>query len=280
MDQSAGKKKSTVEKVILLLSSGKVAFPPLFLQHFHTHILCERGTMRFLFQDKPYVAKAGEFVFWFADSQVTGIAFSKNFKATVLLVERDFLDGNVPDQSWSIDVVLHSRANPILYLYDKDQAKVLANFSLLHQRYSEPDHLFYKEMLQLQMQLFLFDMWNIFANEYERRRRTVESGSLYEQFMHLVQEHCMEQREVQFYAGQLHITPKYLNYVCRRNTDVTASEWIQRYARERIILLLKNKQLNIAEIADQMNFSSRSFFTRYVKKLLGVTPREFRNRLA
>ena len=98
--------------------------------------------------------------------------------------------------------------------------------------------------------------------------------------MHLAQQHCMEEREVQFYSNHLHITPKYLNYVCKQNTGVTASEWIQRYAKERIMLLLKNKNLNIAEIAEKMEFSSRSFFTRYVKKLLGVTPSEFRNRLA
>jgi AraC-like DNA-binding protein len=97
--------------------------------------------------------------------------------------------------------------------------------------------------------------------------------------MHLVHEHCLEEREVQFYANKLNITAKHLNYVCKQNTDVTASAWIQRYAKERIVLLLKNKNLNIAEIAEKMAFSSRSFFTRYVKKLLGVTPSEFRNRL-
>lgn len=270
-----------MEKVILLESSGSVKFPENYLQHFHTHILCTRGTINFVFNNKAYSAKAGEFVFWFADSQLTGVSFSNNFKAHVLFIERGLLDNNIPDQNWSIDVVLHSRANPILHLYDKnDKVKVILNFSLLYKRFLESGHRFYNETMQLQMQLFLFDMWHIFANEYERRKRTVESGSLYEQFMHLVQEHCMEEREVQFYANHLHITPKYLNYVCKQNTDVTASEWIQRYAKERIILLLKNKNLNIAEIADKMEFSSRSFFTRYVKKMLGVTPSEFRNRLA
>ena len=269
-----------MEKVILLQSSGSVKFPKNFLQHFHTHILCSRGSMNFVFNDKQYSSKAGEFVFWFADSQLTDVSFSKNFKAHVLFVEREFLDNNIPDQSWSIDVILHSRANPILHLHDKNKTKVVSNFSLLYDRYLEPGHLFYNEILQLQMQLFLFDMWHIFANEYERRKRTIESGSLYEQFMHLIQEHCMEEREVLFYANRLHITPKHLNYVCKQNTDVTASEWIQRYVKERLILLLKNKNLNIAEIANKMEFSSRSFFTRYVKKLLGVTPSEFRNRLA
>ncbi|WP_439488804.1 helix-turn-helix domain-containing protein [Algoriphagus sp.] len=37
--------------------------------------------------------------------------------------------------------------------------------------------------------------------------------------------------------------------------------------------------MNISEIADEMGFSSRSFFTRYVKKLLGMTPKEYRERI-
>ncbi len=89
----------------------------------------------------------------------------------------------------------------------------------------------------------------------------------------------MQRREVKFYAEKLFITPKYLNYICKTTTDITASEWIQRYVKERIELLLQNPELNIAQIADEMEFSSRSFFTRYVKKLLGVTPSEYRNRL-
>ena len=156
---------------------------------------------------------------------------------------------------------------------------MLSNFRLLHHKFLETEHRFYNEVLKLQMQIFLFEMWHTFANEFELRIRTLESGSLYERFMHLVQAHCMKEREVQFYARQLHITAKYLNYVCKQNTGITASEWIQRCVRERLILLLQNKNLNISEIADEMNFSSRSFFTRYVKKIVGVTPREFRNRL-
>jgi AraC-like DNA-binding protein len=265
----------------MLESSGNVAFPHQFLEHFHTHILCSRGSIGFVFNDKHYSAKAGEFIFWFAESRLTQVTFSKTFKASVLFVERNFLDNAIPDQSWSIDALLHSKANPVLHLHHKsDKAKVVLNFSLLYDRFLEKEHLFYNDALQLQMQLFIFEMWHIFANEYERRKRTIDSGSLYERFMRLVHDHCMEEREVQFYASRLHITAKHLNYVCKQNTGLTASEWIQRYAKERIILLLKNKNLHIAEIADKMAFSSRSFFTRYVKKLIGVTPREFRNRLA
>ncbi|MES2140179.1 MAG: helix-turn-helix domain-containing protein [Bacteroidota bacterium] len=272
--------KKKTDLIIILEALGNIKFPKDFLSRFHTHILCLRGSFSFTFNDRSYTCRSGEFVFYFADSKVGDFKFSKNFKAIILLVEKDFLNKNIPDQKLSIDALLHSKENPVLHLYhNKDREKVLSNFRLLHQRYLEKDHRFYEEMLSRQMQLFILEMWHTFANEYEHRKRTVQSGTLYERFMQLLQENCMKEREVQFYAEKLYITAKYLNYVSKRNTGVTASDWIQRYARERIILLLQNKNLNVAEIADEMNFSSRSFFTRYVKKLLGVTPSEFRNRL-
>lgn len=123
------------------------------------------------------------------------------------------------------------------------------------------------------MRLFILEMWHTFAKEYERRKRTIQIGNLYERFVHLVQEHCYKEREVRYYANKLSATAKYLNFVCKQNSGVTASEWIQRYTKERIVLLLQDENLNISEIADNMMFSSRSFFTRYVKKVLAVTNR-------
>lgn len=116
------------------------------------------------------------------------------------------------------------------------------------------------------MRLFILEMWHTFAKVYERRKRTLQPGTLYERYMHLFQEYCMKEREVQFYANQLNVTAKYLDSVSKQNSGVTASEWIRRYVKERIIQLLQNKTLNVSELAYEMYFWSRPFFTRYVKK--------------
>jgi AraC-like DNA-binding protein len=267
-------------RIMLFEMSKEIGFPIDFNTYYHTHLLCHRGSISFLFNNKKMKCKGGEFLFWFAESQLKDLVFSRAYKATVLLVEKHFLYDNIPDQSWSIDAILHSRQYPIKQLNEKnDRQRVLSNFRMLHDRFQDREHRFYEEVLKLQMRLFILEMWHTFANEYERRKRTLQSGSLYERFVHLVQEHCMAEREVRYYANKLNVTPKYLNFVCKQNSGVTASEWIQRYTKERIILFLQNKNLNITEIADKMMFSSRSFFTRYVKKVLGTTPTEYRNRM-
>ena len=87
------------------------------------------------------------------------------------------------------------------------------------------------------MQIFLFRMWNIFSKNYQRRKRSVQSGTLYERFQHLVQLHCMQEREVRFYANKLNITAKYLNFICKQNSDVTASDHPEEEPLEHVEVL-------------------------------------------
>jgi len=267
------------QKVILYKAVSGNEFQKDFNIHFHTHMYCQSGSMNFVFNGQRYQTKRGEFIFWLAGINVSDFFFSKSFKATILFVDSDLLTASLPSATASIDSIIHSKEYPILHPDKKDKEKILKNFKLLYDMSQETNHRFYEEALKLQMQLFLLEMWHIFEDELDRKKRSLQSGTLYEQFIQLVQENCMTKREVRFYSDKLNITPKYLNYICKMNTAITASEWIQRNAKDRILILLQNKNLNVSEIANEMDFSSRSFFTRYVKKLLGVTPKEYRERI-
>ena len=278
-DSSVKPEVDNYQRIMMLKVSTEKDLPNDFKKIYHTHLICHRGSINFLFNEVKMKCKSGEFLFWFAKSKLTDLQFSRGFRATVLLVENQFLSNNIPDQNWSIDATLHSRQYPVKALNDKsDKQRVLSNFQLLNGKFQDTEHHFYEEALKLQMRLFILEMWHTFSKEYERRKRSLQTGTLYERFRNLVQEHCMKEREVRFYSNQLNISAKYLNAISKQNSGITASEWIQSFAKERIVLLLQNENLNIAEISDEMGFLSRSYFTRYVKKVLGFTPSEYRNR--
>ena len=273
-------KIDNLPRIVMLDVSEKKDFPRDFVANYHTHLICHRGKIDFIFNEIKMSCKSNEFLFWFAKSNLKSLSFSKGFSATILLVENKFLMNNIPDQSWGIDAELHSRQYPVKQLENReDQRRILSNFRLLNTKFLDVDHHFYKEALKLQMKLFILEMWHTFVNEYKRRKRSLQSGTLYERFTQLVQDCCMKEREVKFYANQLNISEKYLNVISKQNSGATASEFIHRFTKERIVLLLQNKNFNISEISNEMSFSSRSFFTRYVKKVLGCTPSEYRNRL-
>ena len=78
------------------------------------------------------------------------------------------------------------------------------------------------------------------------------------------------------YARLLYITPNHLNAVTQDVLGVTAGDII----RERIVLeakrLLTNADMDVNQIADDLNFQDNSYFTRFFKKYVGVTPEQFR----
>ena len=252
--------------------------PKDFEKSYFTHILCHSGKGQFQQDNKKYSIEKNDIVIFLPAQEVQDLLFSPDFTATFLLVSFELMSKNNPDIAWGIKGYLFSKENPVVRLENETAEKCKQNFYLLKQKYDNDKHRFRNEIVNHYLQIFIMEMWNVFADKMEQLTKS-ENGSLFQRFLNLVEVHCMEEREVEFYAGQLFITSKYLSEVCKKNSGKSASEWIQNFTTSRLILLLRNENLTFTQIADSMNFSSMSFFSRYVKKMLGVSPSEYRSRL-
>ena len=104
------------------------------------------------------------------------------------------------------------------------------------------------------------------------------TARIFLRFLALAQQNARTEREVAFYADLLCITPKYLSQVSRTITGLPASGWIQFYASFELVSLLNDKTKTLTEVSDLMHFENVSHFSRYVKKTLGKTPSEYRNK--
>ena len=102
-------------------------------------------------------------------------------------------------------------------------------------------------------------------------------GRISDQFISLVQKNFKEERFLDFYANELSITPKHLSRTVKSQTGFTAVEWIERYVILEAKVMLKSSNMTIQQIADELNFPSQSFFGKYFKKNIGVSPKEYRN---
>lgn len=269
--------ETTNTEIILLEKKIKQEDVNNYLSDYFTHILCIQGSVRFSVGNKDYSMQPNNIAILLPSSTIRNLKFSTDFKATWLFVSFELMSKNNPDIGWGIKGFMFSKENPVVHLSKTDAEECLYNFKLLKNKFDNTKHLFRKEVVNLQLQMFVMDMWNIFSKEMERRRVSNQNGTLFEKFLQLVQEHCMEEREVDFYSAKLFVTSKYLTEVCKKSSGKTASEWIQNFTTQRLIILLENKELTFTEIADALNFSSQSFFSRYVRKVLGVSPSEYRS---
>lgn len=102
-------------------------------------------------------------------------------------------------------------------------------------------------------------------------------GRMSDRFISLVQDNFRTERFLDFYAKQMEVTPKHLSRTVKAQTGYTAVEWIERFVILEAKVMLKSSNLNIQQIADELNFPSQSFFGKYFKKFTGMSPKEFRN---
>lgn len=95
-------------------------------------------------------------------------------------------------------------------------------------------------------------------------------------FSQLVERHFREHLGIDEYARRLGISPAHLNSVARRLSGQTALGIVH----QRLLLEAKRDlvytAMTVNEIADRLGFSEPAYFTRFFKRLSGVSPSAFR----
>jgi AraC-like DNA-binding protein len=93
----------------------------------------------------------------------------------------------------------------------------------------------------------------------------------------MVGQHFIKIRSVAEYASKLAVTPKHLSKIIKEETGKTPSYFIDEMLLMEIKALLRHSELNISEIAWQLDFSDPSHLTTFFKKQQGITPLQYRN---
>lgn len=96
-------------------------------------------------------------------------------------------------------------------------------------------------------------------------------------FLQLARDNFKKERFMDFYSKELGITSKHLGRTIKAQTGFTASEWLDRMVILEAKVLLKSSSMTIQQISEELNFPSQSFFGKFFKNIVGVSPKEFRN---
>ena len=99
------------------------------------------------------------------------------------------------------------------------------------------------------------------------------------QFKHLVEKNFIETREVQQYAKELHVTPKYLSEVVKANTGKSPRDIINDMLLLEAKVLLGSTDKTMTEIAHQLCFGDQSHFNHFIRQHIGLTPLQLRKKL-
>ncbi|MCI8417821.1 MAG: helix-turn-helix domain-containing protein [Lachnospiraceae bacterium] len=80
-------------------------------------------------------------------------------------------------------------------------------------------------------------------------------------------------------ADQMEVSSNYLSTIFRRETRYSVNEYLNAVRLEHAKRLLRDTNLKVYEIAEQVGFSDTYYFSTVFKKHIGVSPSEYRNSL-
>jgi len=125
----------------------------------------------------------------------------------------------------------------------------------------------------------LFIQVSRYASKEDVKQQNTYNYLLLRNFQKLIDLHYKEKKLTKDYAAMLYITPNHLNALSKDVTGRSAGELI----RDRIVLeakrLLVNAKMTVAEIAQELDFIDNSYFSKFFKKYVGVTPEIFRKQI-
>ena len=173
------------------------------------------------------------------------------------------------------------KEHPIFELSEPSIDFCRAYFNLIALQMKDKQTEYRKHILMLIARASSLELMNFldkqvsFTNALHERRKISTSDYTFHEFIKLLREHPHE-REVQWYAENLKITPKYLSEICKEHSNKSASEWIAEVTVAELKHYLRETTMPIREVARIMEFPNASFFCQYTKKHTGQTPNHFR----
>lgn len=118
----------------------------------------------------------------------------------------------------------------------------------------------------------------LYRGQNEEQIISSKSDQICRNFAQLVMQHYNQTRNVAWYAEKLNISHAHLCTTVKQITGKTCGDIISSMVIMDAKSQLKSTQLSIQDISDALNFANMSFFGKYFKRYVGMSPLEYRNK--
>ena len=241
---------------------------------------CDKGQAEYDVDTIHQVVTAGHCIIVSAGQVLDRVRISPECVARIVFISSEYVQEVLSGMRDLSSIYLFSRLHPVFPMSREDARSILNFYLLIRQKVSEVNHRFRRDTVRALLQAFLYDagnlFWKVFSLEDDRKNSRAEE--IFMAFITLVEKNFKHERRVGWYAKELSITPKYLSESVRQISRRTPSDWIDSYVMLELRVVLKNTNLTIKEIAQQLNFPNQSFMGKFFKERSGMSPKEYRKK--
>ena len=210
---------------------------------------------------------------------ISDMMFSPDFNLKAMCFTNNMLQAFLREKMNVWNEVMYIHHNHIFDISEEDMPFFNNFYDMFYYSAEKSAHNPYRhEIMQSLLRCGILQLCGIFKqilkNEAPVKRKS--SYNYFQRFLELLNSNSGYHQSVDSYAQQLCITPKYLSFICKKNSGKTANKWIMERTLEEIRYYLRHTDLSIKQIADCLGFPNPSFFGKYVKEHFGMTPVQVR----
>lgn len=233
--------------------------------------ICQRGEMEIMIESRIYRVAIDDMLVILPHSIFQLLWVSDDIELYTMGTHSDFI--NSAELNFSISLFISVREHPCISLEQDDKKTVLELGEMLKVKSQRERTPHFKDIAKSLMLAISYEISTIYLKRKPiEQRPNKRSDKLFLDFIRLVNENCNRERNLQFYASQMCITPKYLSFVVLSSSGKASKKWLSEAVIINAKSLLKSK-MTVNQISDHLNFPNPSFFCQYFKKHTGVTPK-------
>lgn len=247
---------------------------------FTAAILCYKGSIKTTVNRHEYVVGCNDTLVVQSGSIVEFLSGSDDLKIIAMAFEDKGNESLFNSSTMNANSYIMHRSVPMLLHLEDDEMQMQKRlYKEIRQFYSKVDVTYRSEVvkgyLYVSVATFLSKLGGITMQEkvlYEGSRE----NELYLQFMDDLQVFGSKERTVSFYADRCCVSPKYFSKMIHLASGKTPIQLIKERVIVEAKVLLNSTDMSIQEIAEALNFPNDSFFCRYFKLEVKISPLKYR----
>ncbi len=237
--------------------------------------LCVSGTLKASINLKEYTLHPGDLVTLIPGSIIQFCEETDAVQLSFIGFSSSFMEGVNLIQS-TTDNVTTIYEHPVLPL-DIKKTQQLNDFLKLLERIVMEEGKINPEIVKHILQGLMIGIGDLYRGKQWPNQTLTRSDEIQKKFLGLVMKHYTSNRQTSFYASHLSISPQHLCMIVKQKTGRSVSDIIADMVIMDAKSQLKSTDLTIQEISYSLNFPNVSFFGKYFKRYVGVSPQKFRN---
>ncbi len=129
------------------------------------------------------------------------------------------------------------------------------------------------------IQNYFYDIYDCAKEVWYDKEDDVSSPKfLPTKFINMLADNCIDHHDVEYYAKELGVSSRYLTLTLSKSYGGhTPKELIDDHLIFEAKTLLRDPRLSIQEVAEKLNFSDQSVFSRLFRRKTNLSPTEWRN---